>query len=143
VRVRSVAVGSGSEAEWLRQVRAAGVVVMPRFVEGTTDVVAGYRAALRGQDQLRFYGGGQLGRDLSLPRLRELWPAPTVEQAGEASGEWQAAFRGRSSGVVGAEQKRLPTTAPETARRALTAYVDRLGRVPVTDRPTGLPRHVK
>jgi len=133
-RVRSAAVASGTEAEWLRRVRAGGVVVRPRFAEGTTDVVAGYRAALKGQDELRFYGGGQLGRDLSLPRLRELWPAPTLDQAGEASAEWQAAHRGRSSGLVGREQQPLPTTAPDVARRTLAAYADRLAQVPASDR---------
>lgn len=137
LRVRAAAVASASEAEWVRRVRANGVVVMPRFAEGTTDVVAGYRAALlkkQDQDQLRFYGGGQLGRDLSLPRMRELWPTPTLEQAGEASAEWQAAFRGQRTGVVGREQRDLPTTAPDAARRNLKAYADRLGQVPSTDR---------
>jgi len=133
-RVRAAAVASATEAEWLRRVRADGVVVMPRFAEGSTDVVAGYRAALKGQDQRRFYGGGQLSRDLSLPRVRELWAAATLEQAGDASAEWQAAFRGRRTGVVGREQRDLPTTAPEVARRSLSAYADRLGKVPVTDR---------
>lgn len=132
-RIRAAAVASASEAEWLRRVRADAVVI-PRFAEGTTDVVAGYRAALKGQESLRFYGGGQLGRDLSLPRLRELWPAPSLEQAGEASDEWQAAFRGRRTGVVGREQRELPTTAPEAARRNLAAYADRLAKVPTTDR---------
>ena len=44
----------------------------------------GYRAALKGKDRLSFYGGGQIGADLSLPRLRELWAAPTVGQASES-----------------------------------------------------------
>ena len=47
-------------------------------------------------DKLAFYGGSSLGRDLSLPRLREIWPAPGVEAAGEAAAEWQAAFRGQA-----------------------------------------------
>jgi len=132
-RVRAAAVASASEAEWLRRVQA-DVVVRPRFAEGTTDVVAGYRAALRGQDSLRFYGGGQLGRDLSLPRLRELWPEPSIEQADEAAAEWQAAFRGRRTGVVGREQRDLPPTAPDAARRSLSAFADRLATVPVSDR---------
>lgn len=80
LEVRAAAVVSASEAEWVRRLRAGVVVVMPRFAEGSTDVVAGYRAALKGQDQLRFYGGGQLCRDLTLPRVRELWPAPSFEQ---------------------------------------------------------------
>jgi hypothetical protein len=134
LRVRAAAVAAGSEAEWLRRVRADGVLVMPRFAEGTTDVVAGYRAALKGEDRLRFYGGGQLGRDLSLPRLRELWPAPSVEVAGEASAEWQAAFRGQRTGVIGREAIELSRAAPDVAARNLAAFSDRLASVPVTDR---------
>ena len=133
-RVRAAAVAAGSEAEWLRRVRADDVVVMPRFAQGSTDVVAGYRAALKGQNQLRFYGGGQLGRDLSLPRLRELWPTPSLEAAGEASAEWQAAFRGQRTGVAGREALKLSETAPEVAQRNLAAYTERLTQVPATDR---------
>ena len=107
---------------------------MPRFAQGSTDVVAGYRAALKGQDHLRFYGGGQLGRDLSLPRLRELWPTPSLEAAGEASAEWQAAFRGQRTGVAGREALKLSRTAPEVAQRNLAAYTERLTQVPATDR---------
>ena len=134
LRVRAAAVASGSEAEWLRRTRADGVVVMPRYAEGTTDVVTGYRAALKGQDRLRFYGGGQIGRELSLTRLRELWPEPTVEASGEASAEWRAAFQGRGTGVVGREAMTLAATAPEAATRNLAAFSDRLAQLPVTDR---------
>lgn len=134
LKVRAASVASASEGEWVRRLRTGGVVVMPRFAEGSTEVVAGYRVALKGQDQLRFYGGGQLGRDLTLPRVRELWPAPSLEQAGEASAEWQAAFRGKRTGVVGRELRDLPTTAPETARRTLAAYANRLASVPASDR---------
>ena len=135
-RVRAAAVAAGSEAEWVRRLRTSGVVVMPRFAEGSTDVVAGYRAALKtqGREQLRFYGGGQLGRDLSLPRLRELWPAPSLEQAGEAAGEWQAAFRRQPPTRVGQEGVPLSRTAPEVARRNLAAFSDRLAQVPTSDR---------
>jgi hypothetical protein len=133
-RIRAAAVASTSEAEWVRRVRACGVVVKPRFANGSTDVVAGYRAALKGTDRLNFYGGGQVGTDLSLPRLRELWPAPSVEQATEAAGEWQAAFRGRPPVGRGRETVPLARTAPEVARRNLEGFTDRLRTVPATDR---------
>ena len=139
-RVRAAAVASASEAEWVRRVRADGVVVKPRFAEGTTDVVVGYRAALKGlkgregQDQLRFYGGGQLGRDLSLPRLRELWREPSLAQADSASAEWQAAHAGTPPTRVGREGAPVPATAPADARAHLAAMADRLAGVAPTDR---------
>lgn len=136
-RVRSAAVAATSEAEWLRRVRADGVVVKPFFAAGTTDVVGGYRAALKPEqykDKLVFYGGGTLGRDLTLPRLREGWPAPSVEEAQHASEEWQAAFRGqppRHSG--GRETKRLAPSAPDVAAKNLGAFNERLAQVPIGD----------
>ena len=133
-RVRAAAVASASEAEWVRRVRADGVVVKPRFAEGTTDVVVGYRAALKGQDQLRFYGGGQLGRDLSLPRLRELWREPSIAQADSAAAEWQAAHAGTPPTRVGREGAPLAPTAPADARANLAAMADRLANVPAGDR---------
>lgn len=139
-RVRAAAVASASEAEWVRRVRADGVVVKPRFAEGTTDVVVGYRAALKGlkeregQDQLRFYGGGQLGRDLSLPRLRELWGEPNLAQADSAAAEWQAAHAGTPPTRIGREGAPVSVTAPADARANLAAMADRLANVPATDR---------
>ena len=133
-RVRAAAVAAATEAEWVRRLRADGVVVRPRFAEGTTDVVVGYRAALKGQDQLRFYGGGRLGRDLSLPRLREMWGEPTVAQSDSASAEWQAAHHGKPPTREGREAKPLTPTAPEVARANLAAYSAYLGRVSPTDR---------
>lgn len=134
-RVRAAAVASTSEAEWVRRLRAGGVVVRPRFAEGTTDVVTGYRVALRGQDRLSFYGGGQLGRDLTLPRLREAWPEPTIEQAGEASSEWQRAHRSQPAATSGGREARtVPPTAPEAAQRNLQRFAARLEQTPATDR---------
>lgn len=137
-RVRAAAVASVSEAEWVRRVRNAEVVIKPRFVAGSTDVVAGYRVALEPAsraDRLNFYGGGQLGLDLSLPRVRENWPEPTVEQADAASAEWQAAFRGQPPArPQTAGEVRLARTAPDVAARYLTVFSDRLQSIPVTDR---------
>ena len=140
-RVRAAAVASASEAEWVRRVRAAGVVVKPRYAKGSTDVVVGYRAALKPadyQDKLAFYGGSSLGRDLSLPRLRENWPAPGVEAAGEAAAEWQAAFRGQapttSNGRESLGLDGLTANAQDVAAARLAGFNDRLTTVPVGDR---------
>lgn len=99
-RVRAAAVGSLSEAEWIQRVRGSGMVVKPFFAKGTTDVVTGYRVSLkpaRDGGRFAFYGGKTLGQDLSLPRLRELWAEPGLEQASAAAAEWQAAFKGQPS----------------------------------------------
>ncbi|MBU2698806.1 relaxase/mobilization nuclease domain-containing protein [Pimelobacter sp. 30-1] len=136
-RIRAAAVASSSEAEWIRRVRADGVVVKPFFAKGSTDVVSGYRAALKpGEygEKLAFYGGGTLGRDLTLPRLRENWPAATVDQASEAAGEWQAAFRGRPPVGSGVESRRVSAKAGDVAARNFEAFNERLVVVPYTDR---------
>ena len=136
-RVRVAATAATSEAEWVRRVRADGVIVKPFFARGTTDVVRGYRAALKPenyQDKIVFYGGGTLGRDLTLPRLREGWPEPSVEEAQWASEEWQAAFRGKPPVHDGGrESKRLAPTAPDVAAKNLAAFNERLAQVPIGD----------
>lgn len=136
-RVRAAAVASTSEAEWVRRVRSSGVVIKPRFAAGSTDVVVGYRAALtsdREAGRLNFYGGGQLGRDLSLPRLREMWPEPSLEVAGQASAEWQAAFRSKAAAAPGRETVVPLPTAVEASRRNLEAFTTQLRHTPLTDR---------
>lgn len=136
-QVRSAAVASSSEAEWIRRVRAEGVVLKPVFAKGSTDVITGYRAALKPDQyggKLAFYGGGTLGKDLSLPRLREGWEAPTLEQAQEASAEWQAAFRGKPPATAGRESRKLAPTAPQVAAEHLGAMNARLGQIPLHDR---------
>lgn len=137
-RVRSAAVGSRSEAEWIRRLRGDGVVVKPYFAAGSTDVVTGYKVALKPDayaGRLVFYGGGRLGRDLSLPRLRERWANPTVEDAAAAGAEWQAAFRGRPP--VAANGREAGDAARVNINRItsrLVAFNDHLAQIPVTDR---------
>lgn len=132
-RVRAAAVASSSEVEWIRRLRDDGVTLKPRFAPETTDVVVGYRAGLNlateGKPEWRFYGGGTLGRDLSLPRLRECWP-DTVEHAQAASEEWQRAYRGRDP----VKPPHAPQVSAEDAVRTVQGFRDRLGSVPVYDR---------
>lgn len=128
-RVRAAAVASTSEAEWVRRVRADGVMIKPYFAAGSTDVVSGYRVARRpsrSDQRPVFYGGGRLARDLSLPRVRETWPAPDLAAADAASAEWQAAFRGQSPVTQGREARAAAATAPEVAAGHLAAFNDRL-----------------
>jgi hypothetical protein len=133
--VRAAAVASVSEAEWVRRVRQAGIVVKPRFASGTTDVVVGYRVALHNPGgRLNFYAGGTLGADLSLPRMREAWPEPGIDQANAAAAEWQAAFHGARSLGSGAGRDQLRPSAGGDARVRLDAFTRRLAETPVTDR---------
>jgi len=136
--VRSAAVGSRSEAEWVRRLRAGGVVVKPYFATGSTDVATGYKAALRPEsydDKLVFYGGGRLGRDLSLPRVRECWAEPSVEDAAAASVEWQAAFRGQPAvDRGGRETGDVSSVNVDRVIGRFARFNDQLAQVPVTDR---------
>ncbi|MFY0407926.1 relaxase/mobilization nuclease domain-containing protein [Solicola sp. PLA-1-18] len=132
-RVRAAAVASADEAEWVRRVRASGVVVKPYYAKGTTDVVTGYKAALKPaeyNDKLVFYGGGRLGKDLSLPRIREGFETPTLEQADAASAEWSAAARGQAPAAQsGREHAQLAGSASLEASKRLAAFNDRLARI--------------
>ncbi len=137
-RVRATAVASTSEAEWIRRVRSDGLVIKPYFAKGTTDVVTGYRVALRPDNyngKIVFFGGKRLGQDLSLPRLRERWGEPSVEQSDAASAEWQAAFRGRGVTVQdGRETRPISAKAPGVSAEKLAEFSERLAQVPMTDR---------
>jgi len=93
-RVRVAGAGAGSEAEFVRVLRADGVLVRPRFAAGRDDQVVGYSVALPpavGREPV-WHAGGTVAKDLTLPRLRSDggWTAEDPE----AIEEWQRAFRG-------------------------------------------------
>lgn len=102
--VRAAATQAGDEGEFVRRARRAGLMVRPRYAAGRSDVVTGYSVALRPTAGARpvWFGGGQLARDLTLPRLREYWP-DTPEAATAAVAEWNAAHRGQRVVAPGAE----------------------------------------
>ena len=104
LNVRAAAAASNDEAEFVRRLRRQDLIVRPRYAQGTTDVVAGYSVAERPTQGERpiWYGGGNLGRDLTLPRLRSEWP-DSVESSTAANAEWAAAMRGRRVVSVGRE----------------------------------------
>ncbi|KFI84014.1 MULTISPECIES: relaxase/mobilization nuclease domain-containing protein [Bifidobacterium] len=96
-RIRAAAETSRDEASFIRRLRGQGVLIRPRFAEGTHDVVTGYSVAekpIYGETPA-WYGGGTLARDLRLPRLREVWGDATLQASQEATDEWVAAFKGR------------------------------------------------
>ncbi|MFS3130650.1 relaxase/mobilization nuclease domain-containing protein [Nocardioides sp. Bht2] len=135
-RVRAAAVAASSEAEWVRAVRADGMVLKPFFAKGTTDVVTGYRVSLKPDTYgsgFAFYGGKTLGQDLSLPRLREMWGAASVDQASAAAREWQAAFRGQPA-TDAAPKMGIEGRASQSAAERFQEFNQRLASTPYGDR---------
>lgn len=137
VKVRGCAAAAGDEAEFVRRMRRAGILVRPRFADGRTDVVTGYSVAERPAAGERpiWYGGGHLGKDLRLPRLREPWP-DTPTGASEAVEEWTAAKRGRRVVAPGREAHEPDPAQWEQRNRELGQMVEKLRTVPLEDRDT-------
>lgn len=138
LQVRAAATAASSEAEFVRRVRGAGVVVKPRYEKGSTTEVVGYSVALptaRTGGKWVPYGGGKLGRDLTLPELRKGWGAAKRETPAEAVAEWGAAHAGTP--VVeptGRETRGLRPSAAGTAAERLAMLNRRLATVPHGDR---------
>ena len=137
LKVRGCATAAGDEAEFVRRLRRGGVLVRPRYADGRTDVVTGYSVAQRPEAGERpiWYGGGQLGRDLTLPRLRDGWP-DTPTGASEAAEEWNAAKRGRRVVAPGRETQEPDPQEWEQRNDDIRALLDRLRSVSVDDRET-------
>ncbi|TWH03866.1 relaxase/mobilization nuclease-like protein [Nocardioides sp. J9] len=165
--VRACATASESEDEFVRRVRQHGVLIRPRFAEGFRHgaegtssagaadaggpAVVGYSVAAKPVPGERpvWYGGGSLGKDLTLPRLRAEWspvddgPAAgdgTDDAAGAANEaalrEWTAASRGRRPAAPGRE---VTAPGPELWQRAeseLAQLREQLRAVPIEDRQT-------
>ena len=137
LKVRAASTASASEAEFVRRMRGTGLLVRPRYADGRTDVVTGYSVAGRPEAGERpiWYGGGHLGRDLSLPRLRDGWP-DTPTGASAAVAEWTAAKRGRRVVTAGREAREPEPGLWEQRNADLAVLVDRLRTVSVDDRDT-------
>lgn len=95
-KVRAAAAKARDEAQFVRLMRADGLIVRPRYAQGGTGVITGYSVAERPRygEAPTWYGGGTLARDLTLPRLRETWP-DTADGAQQAADEWHAALKNR------------------------------------------------
>lgn len=135
--VRACASASEDEAEFVRRLRRAGVLVRPRFAQGRSDVVTGYSVARRpawGERPI-WYGGGHLARDLTLPRLRDGWP-DTPAGASQAAAEWGAAQRGRRVVAPGRETREPDPLEWQQQNEELRALGERLRAVPLEDRDT-------
>jgi len=135
--VRASVAAAADEAEFVRRLRGAGLMVRPRFAAGRDDVVAGYSVALRPPKERPdvapvFYGGGHLARDLTLPRLRAEWP-DTPEHASAAAAEWKAARRGTAAVAPGREGAPVDPALWERCAREVATMREHLRAVPVDD----------
>ena len=137
LKVRGCATAAQDEAEFVRRLRREGLIVRPRCADGRSDVITGFSVAERPEAGERpiWYGGGQLGRDLALPRLRDGWP-DTPSGASEAAAEWNAAKRGRRVVAPGRETAEPDPELWDRRNEELRALVDRLRGVDVDDRDT-------
>ena len=136
-KVRAAAGASENEGEFVRRLRRSDVLVRPRFAEGTTDVITGYSVAARPSNGERpiWYGGGQMGRDLTLPRLREGWP-DTPTGATEAAAEWTAAKRGRRAVAPGREMHEPNPELWQRHTEDVAQLREQLRSIPLDDRDT-------
>lgn len=132
LKVRAAAVAAQDEAEFVRRLRHAGVIVRPRFARGTTDVIEGYSVATRppGTERAIWYGGGTLASDLSLPQLRQAWP-DTAAGAASAAAEWSAAGRRRPPAAPGREVNEVTAADWSWTTQRLGSLHDQLSSVPV------------
>ncbi|MFC9556031.1 relaxase/mobilization nuclease domain-containing protein [Rhodococcus sp. NPDC056960] len=136
-RVRACATASRDEAEFVRRLRGQGLIVRPRMASGRSDVVVGYKVAVRPKDRAAapvFYGGGHLAKDLTLPRLRHEW-TDSPETSSAAVAEWNAARRGQKPVSPGRETKIVADPKMlDRAARDIAAWNRYLASIPVTDR---------
>jgi len=82
--VNVAAIAASSDSDFLEHLRRAGVVVGLRHSTRDPEQITGYKVALPGHHtaggQLVWYSGRCLGADLTWPKLRTRWSAPSDEQ---------------------------------------------------------------
>ncbi|MGW1674600.1 relaxase/mobilization nuclease domain-containing protein [Streptomyces sp. NPDC002324] len=128
-RVRAAVATAEGEADFVRNLRASGVIARPRYAAGGRDEVVGYSVALRTSDSgpQIWYGGGNLGKDLTLSKLREQWPD---SDPAEAVSVWssRAGRRGRMTNTLLRDE-----AAWEMAAQQIQQVREQLKAVPVED----------
>jgi len=130
-RVRTAAHAATGEEQFLEQLHSQGVVVRPRFATGDSTTVVGMSVALPTGDTgntLDWHGAGKLGKDLSLPALRERW-GQSPEQQGAAVDAWRrlgaVGKRPTDHGAADGVSKRPENPEPDFA--AAVADINSLG----------------
>jgi len=135
--VRGCAAAARDEAEFVRRVRAAGCLALPRYATGRADRVVGYRVAVRPRagERAVWFGGGRLARDLTLPRLRAGWPAAHPPAESPVS-EWRSAAVEGQPVAPGRETVEPDPLLWSRYTAEVAALRDRLRAVPAEDRAT-------
>jgi hypothetical protein len=84
--VRACATAAVDEPDFLARLREEGVVALARYAKGSETEIVGYAVALRtaNGEALEPIGGGRLARDLTLPRLRQMWPEVAADVIADA-----------------------------------------------------------
>lgn len=114
--VRACALAAAGEADFVRALADAGLDPQPRFSKDRAQVVGYSIAAPTSDGSVVRFGGGRLAADLTLPRLRERWPAPGETGRADALAEW---------GKGGQPPRDRPRLRPEVWGQA----TDRLGQI--------------
>ncbi|WP_329468694.1 relaxase/mobilization nuclease domain-containing protein [Streptomyces sp. NBC_01431] len=131
-RVRAAGATSRSEAEFVRNLRASGVIARPRYAKGGRSEVVGYSVALHikaGDHPPLWFPGGKLARDLTLTQLRQQWPDTDPADAVAVWSERSDALteRGAPNDLLRDE------TAWEMAAQQISEVRARLAQVPTDD----------
>lgn len=136
-KVRSCAIASQDEAEFVRRMRRTGALIRPRFAAGRDDVITGYRVAERPANGQRpvWYSGTRLASDLTLPKLRSRWE-DSPQTAAEAVQEWTAAHRGRRVANAGRELSDPDPQMWQQYSDELSELNKSLASVPIDDHAT-------
>jgi hypothetical protein len=138
--VRGAATVATSEAEFVRLLRDAGLAARPRYDRSGAHRVTGYAVAEAPSDGgvAVFFGGGKLGRDLSLPALRARWQESEAERQ-EAADEWGGEAATKGTHEAARAGRHLVGTPPTAGRRPRRAGAKRLPRRAATGRDEGPP----
>ncbi|WP_298461355.1 relaxase/mobilization nuclease domain-containing protein [uncultured Cellulomonas sp.] len=136
-RLRSAAAVSTSEAEYVRSVRLAGVLVRPRYAPQSTDQVRGYAVAMPPAPGERpvWRAPSKIDRVLGLGQLRARWGA--APDGSDAAGQdavavWRHATT--ATAPTGASKWTSMRAMPPEAAAQLSALTARLAKVDQVDR---------
>lgn len=137
-RVRAVATATDNEAEFVRELRQAGMVLRPRFAKGGTDEVVGYAIRMPAQRNTKtgawekaiWYSGGQLAKDLTLNSMRGWTGWETSEDARTAAvAEWSRPTTTRGGHAIGPNPM-----SEQDAIRQLGQWSQYMSTIPISDR---------
>jgi hypothetical protein len=133
--VRACGTAARDEPAFVDRLRSEGVLVRPRYTQGSSSEVVGYSVALRPIDGQRsvWYGGGRLSRELTLPRLRENWPDLDPDVVATA---WRSQETTESPRRPGRTRRPVSPELQERCAQDLADLRERLLKIPADDRTT-------